>query len=782
MATANPCRSALESALGRTLGDQEFKKIESDFKIASKDAAKAFGKGFSSQPANVRAKLISDQLNLNRAKSLTAIENQLLANANITSLTNLASTLGKDINTISADELADNINNMISDTFLGRKAYIDRGGNTKSFESVMKTISNRLGMVWFGKDGIRHNKFKEAYSLGGTRINRQVEDALMEDILNKGYLDDLFLAMNDEYAKVGLKTKVTKLDIPIKRDDIVTLYMNKGKDRDLAAREFEAFTQPLLKNSSVDLKAIYISMLDNVDMLDGSGVNRNGASLFNDLEFKDGASYMSFVRMFGKDKNLVSHVANTIDGVAADVSKQVNFKGEDVLRTIDDKLNSMSAVEDRTKLERTRITYETLVQGRGRSYNTNLMDLTLDFTKSLTSVLLLTRTAIKGFVTDKINTMTILSGRGNFGGAGNYLADSLAGLTGKEIDSFYYGYDELMLGMNHYLNTSTSSVLSTNLWRRGLERGNRFLKNLASTVQAVQGQNIQVRANKRSAGKIAERELFDATYNPELRNSIDPAIHAIGQKLGLKSLSDLYALQKVDYDTKLGKSTTDAEFAQAKNDLTLDFEAAIMHQIHSVQIDSGGVGVQAQNIRLFGDPNSGYYRYGLKVIGQFASYGQNFLLKSGLVQGILNANTISGRVKWSSLYLAAAIMGGYSNYNVGEILKNKQDAELADPISDLIDVFNGDSDASKRFWSNLLAGSSIPYSKQFETTVTGGKASSLAPTPSYVIGVSGSFIDLVQDPLDPQTQVDFSRKILPFNLPVAYEALEFIRNQYAGEE
>jgi len=113
---------------------------------------------------------------------------------------------------------------------------------------------------------------------------------------------------------------------------------------------------------------------------------------------------------------------------------------------------------------------------------------------------------------------------------------------------------------------------------------------------------------------------------------------------------------------------------------------------------------------------------------------------------------------------------------------NKQDAELADPISDLIDVFNGDSDASKRFWSNLLAGSSIPYSKQFETTVTGGKGASLAVAPSYVIGVGDSFIDLVQDPLDPQTQVDFSRKILPFNLPVAYEALEFIRNQYAGEE
>lgn len=794
MAVINSCRPVLEQALGRKLSDQEFDKIEQDFKQASIDAGKLYGKGFSNLNPSTKAKLISDQLNQNRAKSLTQLENQLLANSNITSLStnaNLKSTLGRDIADIDGRELADNINNMISNT-LTRTSYLNRGGNTQSFDTIFNTIKNRLGKALYKQDGSRLKELSDNYSLGGLKLDRVKEDALMDKYLSDpNALGDLFSTINDMYKINGLNNKVDKLYISISRDNIVNEFNNGGRNKDVAAAEFEAKVLPLISNGNdVDLKSIYKALLDKSDTLDAGGISRNGGDLVQDLKFKDGASYMSFLRTYGQTKTIVEHIASNLDTVAADIAKKRIFGDEDVLKTIDDKIASLSQGGDNDaikRLQETRNAYDEIIMGKGRDYNTGLFDLGISVIKNYTSAAFLGRAAIKGFVTDKINTATIQASKGELGDSGGYLVDSLTGLAKDDIDNFYGAMDEFVASLSHFVNTADSSVLSTDMFRRGLERGKRFNKNLAATVQSAQGQNMMLRSNKRSLATIAEKQLFSKNFNPLNSDSLSIATNKLLVDLDLNNLRDLRGLTKDKYNQVTGKNLNDQEFEIVKNDLELEVESGIIHQVQGQQIDSGGIAVQAQNARIFGDRNNFSRRYVVPVLGQFQSYSQNFLLKSQLIRNISLAQNLTSRAMYSGILFSVAILNGYSNYNVGELLKDVgngdlEDSTYRDPITDIVNLVENPNRKDARFVvSTLLSGSGLPLAKQAELLATEGNAAGIAPVVSLPVSIGNALFEVAIDPTDRDKQAELTKVLLPFNLPVVWDALEYLRDSIRGE-
>lgn len=793
MATANPCRSTLESALGRTLSDQEFKKIEADFKIASKDAAKAFGKGFSNQPANVRAKLISDQLNLNRAKSLTSLENQLLANANITSLTNLGSTLGKDLSTISAKELADNIDNMIG-TDPTRKSYLGRGGDAKNFDTVRQVFGNRLARVWFGVDNARLKDFDAIYGTTGTTVDSKLENALADRILNdKQYMEDFYQAINDLYMNAGLNTRVDKLNISLSREDIITLTRNNGMDIDAAAKAFEASVNPLLANgNTVNLQDLFKAALSKGALIDASGVSKSGAELLRDLKFKDGESYMTFLKMYSKQKDLANHVNNTISQVSADLAKYAIFKNENIVDTIDRKIKQAreSGVENEaiSKLENTKRAYQEHVEGTlGKDFDDTILDLSIQATGAYVRATYLGTSGIKGVVTDKIGATMVMINRGDFGAAIDYntkaISEAVDGFSVKDLDTFYVGLDEFMTSTQHYMSRDRGGIADTDSWVRGkLKRGRDIARNLATKIQIVQGVHRHALSTKRSLGKMLEKQMFDPTYNTSLRDSYSVETHATVVKLGIKDLKGLNNLDMNTYNTKMGTTLDQAGFDKAKADLSLDVEAAIMHQINALQIDSGSVSSGALISRLMGSPSGFARRYVAPLFNQFGGYSINFALKHQLIRDIYNADTISGRARNAGVFVAYALIAGYFNANIGGVLRDGVDHEWVNPISDIASIASGDSEAAMRVATNLANGSSLPGLKQIEGSLKGQSIEKYSPSLGFITGLVGAIYDVITDPTDPEAQSQLIKKALPFNLPGLKQGIDTVREQITGVE
>jgi hypothetical protein len=274
-------------------------------------------------------------------------------------------------------------------------------------------------------------------------------------------------------------------------------------------------------------------------------------------------------------------------------------------------------------------------------------------------------------------------------------------------------------------------------------------------------------------------DILEETLRVELTDSINPLTHALGQKLGLTNLKDLYALDKNTYNSKLGKSVDDVEFSNIKRDLTLEFEAAVMHQVQSVQIDSGGVSVQSQNARIFGSQNSNARRFGLPIFGQFMSYSQNYILKNSIIRGILTDPSLVGKIKYGLIAATVVVMSGYSNHNVGQVVREgSKEGEYADPITDIQLALDGDKDAQERFTRAIMSGMSLPGLKQGSTIfIEEGKASALAPTLSYVAGVLGELWDVVTSGGDPADVSQLIQKLAGFTTPGLYDLIYRIRQE-----
>lgn len=766
----NPCKNVLENALGRPLNDVEFNQIASEFKKAQADAGRDFGKGFNSLPKDQKARLISAKFNQNRAVNLTSLEYQLLQDKRIADIsTDVRSTLGQALDVITGKELADNVNNMIGNT-VNRTDFLNRGGSRITFDSSVTSINNRFGRI-LESSGIT-DLMRSTVSFLGLKLNKSIENNIMDDLLtNPSITAPLFKELNEQLSLAGLPNTVTKFDISLSRDDIVQLYTNSKNNIDTAAIEFEASVLPLLDSSKIgtlDIKQIYKDILNKADTLDATGVARNGADVVSALPFKDGSSYMDFLRKYSNNKDLNSHIANTVDRTANTIAKKRVFGDEDVAATIQNKINA-GDLNTAALLDAKRA-YEEVVAGTlGRAYDMGIADLGLSTIKSYAGAAFLGRSAIKGTVTDRLNITVALLGRGNIAGAIEFNINALN--FGKQVDNFYSGTAEISASLGHYINTGNRGVLSKDSFvKRGLQRTSRNTKNLNGTIQAVQGQNMLIKSIKRSIAGVIEKELFTGKFNNSIGDSISPITHQSLKTLDLKNLRDLRSLDINTYNTKLNKTLTPDEFRVAKNDLELEVESALMHQIQAMQIDSGGISVRAQTSRLAGDQNAAIRRYGVGLFGQFMAYSQNFLLKNNIIRGILGNDNIGGKVKWAALYAFVAIAGGYSNYNINEALKNTttDEAEYADPISDLEAMFDGDKEASERIMTNILSGSSLPGVKQLES----GELTS--PAISLAYGVGGAALDVAVDQ-DKEAVSKLVGKALPFNLPFLREGILVIR-------
>lgn len=490
---------------------------------------------------------------------------------------------------------------------------------------------------------------------------------------------------------------------------------------------------------------------------------------------------MDFLRMFGRDKNIVLHVASTLNNTSLAIAKKAVFGDENVVATIDQKIANTPNIDSTTikRLEASKRAYQELTGDTGRTYTKNIYDLGLAVTKNWTTALFLGTSAIKGAATDTINAVATYGARGEIGLAIRSQVEQFTQLGKGDRNTFIVGMDELVNSTQHYANTAGEGVLSKNPVVSGLQRVGRFTQNLAGKVQAVQGQNIVIRAKKRSLGVMAEHELFQPTLRVELTDSINPLTHALGQKLGFKNLKDVYSLDKNAYNAKLGKNVDDVEFSNIKRDLTLEFEGAVMHQVQSVQIDSGGVSVQSQNARIFGNLNSNARRFGLPVFGQFMAYSQNYILKNSLIRGILTDPSLVGKIKYGLIAATVVVMSGYSNYNVGQVVREgSKDGEYADPITDIQLALDGDEDAQERFTKAVMSGMSLPGLKQGSTIfIEEGKASALAPTLSYVAGVLTELWDVIASGGEPQDVSQLIQKLAGFTTPGLYDLIYRIRQE-----
>ena len=777
------CRPILESALGKRLSDQEFSQIEAEFKQAAIDAGKAFGKNFSALPKADKARLISDKLNQNRASALTSIETQLIRDKQIVDLSGeLKTTGGQKLEDISATELADNVNNLVGNTNT-RQAFIQRNGSAVTFDTAIEVIKNKLSRI-FNTRADYLEDLLGAYSAGKTVLSKGAEDALMDKILSTNYYDDMFNAINKERASVGLPPIKNKLDLTVSRDDMVNLFLNNGRNIDQAAKAFSTAVAPLLKNT-VDLELLYKDIYSKRNSLDVSG---KPTITLNQLEFKDGAAYMSFVRTFGAEKNLFSHVNSTLDNNARQIAAKRVWGNEDVVTTLEYKieLERTKSNPDKKAIDKLKDAleaYKEVTGLTGREYDTSLLDLSINFIKNWTGVLFLGRAAIKGKATDTLITNIALASRGDVGAALSYNVNAhLNILKSGDADDFYVGLNEYLAGTQHYMNVGGEGVMTKGL--SGLiQKANRTAKNLTGAVQAIQAQNIFIRANKRALGKIAESKMFNSKEYPTMiSESISVLTHSTINKLGAKSLKDISALDVNTYNNKMGLNLTDAEFQVAKSDLEFEIEAAIMHQIQALQIDSGGISVQAQNARLGGNLNSGTRRYGFKILGQFQAYSQNFLLKSPIIRHIAMSRTLFGKSMYGALALATFLLAGYSNYNVNEALKSgSEDPEYADPYNDIESIFDGDKEAIKRFVQNVVGGTSLPLAGLATNVIGGGASNRTAPAISYTAALGKALFYVTLDPTDGEKQAALVKATLPFNLPGLWDGLLVIR-QAIGEE
>lgn len=780
------CRSPLETALKREVSDSEYAQIVADFTKAQADAGKAYGKGFNSLPKEQRASLIANQLNVNRAKSLTSLETQLLSNAKIGDVSgDLKSTLGQSLDLIGAKELADNINNMVGSVMLTRTGFLNRGGSRLNLDVVYNTIKNNLARALLYDSPVLTQGIDEIITNVGFTKSFEAEDALAQKIMDDpSILKPIIDAINLNRSNNGLTANVAKLELSVARDDLATLWFNNGKNDSTAAKAFSDIVQPLLSDNKVNLEELYMNLIRNIDDLEGAVGVKNPISDLNNLNFKDGASYMAFVRGFGQNKDLVTTITSTIENTAMDVAKRVVFGTEDIGATIDAKIAMTSKVDAKgvRALEAAKRGYNQVTGGTTRNYNKTALDLGITTFTQWTSAIFLGISPIKGVATDSINVIGTSVGRGELGaGLGNQV-DTIMSFGKGDRETFIVGADEFVNSTQHYLNTAGRGVLSNNVVVNALQRSSRFTKNLAAKVQALVGQNAIVKAKKRSLGRMAEHQLFQKDLKVELTDSLNPLTHAKIKRLGLNNLKDMYDLDINTYNSKLGKSVDAVEFAQAKNQMILEMEGAIMHQVQSLQIDSGGLSVSAQNARLFGDMNSGARRYIIPIVGQFLSYSQNYILKNSIVRGILTDPSLAGKIKYGIIMGVVIVASGYSNYNIGQAVRSgSKEPEFADPITDIqawFDESNSKKDRKRargRLLDNLLSGLSVPGTKQGLSVVADGKISSLSPSVSYVTGVLGQVADLVEKPGNGEEQAQLLAKTAGFSTPVIYDALYYIK-------
>lgn len=765
------CKQVLETALGRQISDNEFALIERDFKAAQAEVGREIGKGFNTLPKEQKAQLIADKLNLNRSKALTNIEAQLLADNKISDLTiPLRSTLGSSIDDISALELADNINNMIGSTTT-RTNFLRRGGNRVTYDTAIATINNKIWRT-FRLDYLPD--FTKLTDKSGLVKNDQAERELAERIVNTNYLDKMFDSLNAQYAAAGMNNKVNKLDIGVSRDDLVHFNRNNGNVED-AAIAFEAKVAPLVKDNNVNLRELYKDLIYKKDALESEvGV----ITTLNDLKFKDGESLLTFLRDFSSTKDLVTHVAGTINNTSRKIAAKRVFGDDDIVAILTTKLeNPNLSSKERRRLKGAIDGYKEVTGLTTRDYTKGVLDLGIDLVRIWVRTLWLGKSALKGYSTDRIHTSLIGLSRGDVKGTLNYNVDSIANIakSDQDLELFYGGMDEMLAGAQHYLNVGNQGILAqdsfvTNALQRGIRKG----RNLSSNIQSAQGQNWMIKAQKRAVGSMIEKQIFSKTWIPELADSINPITYQRGQQLELTNIRDLYDLDVTTYNTKMGTKVDDIEFAQIKADLELEFEGAIMHQVQGTQIDSGSISVTAQNARLFGESNNAFRRYVLPLAAQFQGYGQNFLLKSNLIRGLLSSDTLAGKIKYGSLFLAMMVGAGYSNINVNNALKDKYDAEYDDPYTDLVEG------NYKQLISALIGGSSLPLTKNAEGFFRKGEIFT-APGLVFIYKLNSSIYNWTQDP-SAENVGAIQQAAIGANLPGLYELLEFIKSSYGGEK
>lgn len=782
---SNACVANLQTALGRTLSSAEAARLLSDFDAAKTAAENKFGKGFNQLPKQEKAKLIATEINTNRASSLTNIEAQLISSKQIVDLSgDLRTTGGQKLEDISASELASNIDNLLGSTNT-RQAFIQRNGSVVTYDTAIEVIRNRFGRTLITGNTKYIEDLLAAYT-GKTALSKDAENALMDRMLTTNYLDELFTTINKERVDIGLPPIKNQLDITVSRDDIVSWYLNNGKSVDSAAKAFAADVAPLLKNSA-DLDLLYRDMYGKRNSLDVTG---KPTITLNQLEFKDGASYMNFMRKYGADKNLMEHVNTTLDNNARQIALKRVVGDEDVTATITRKLEIEEAnvvdpdLAGIKALKNSLEAYKELSGATGRAYDTNVFDIGLDLIKNWTGFLFLGRAPIKGKATDTLITNIALASRGDFGAMVDYTANAQLNLVRSvdDVSDLYYGLNEYVQGANHYLNRAGEGIITKGLMGL-LQRGNRNARALNGKVQAITLQNIFVKGNKRALAKLAERKLFNSRKYPEMINeSVSVLTHSTIVKLGVKNVAEVRNLDVNTYNNKMGLNLTDAEFQVVKSDLEFEIDAAIMHQIQALQIDSGGTSVQAQNARLGGNLNSGTRRYGFKILGQFQAYSQNFLLKSPIIRHIAMSKSLIGKALYSAIAAGTFISAGYSNYNVNEVLKSgSEDPEYSDPINDIEAAFEGDDDALERFVKNVISGVSLPLVGVLANAESGGKTTGVAPSISYVASVYRALKGMITDPDDSENNAQLVKALLPINLPGLWDAMLVIREDL-GEE
>lgn len=497
----------------------------------------------------------------------------------------------------------------------------------------------------------------------------------------------------------------------------------------------------------------------------------------NALKFKDGQSLLDFIRKFSSTKDITTHTTATMDNAARTIAAKKTFGDEDIAGTITRKLATETDEAARRKLQRTLIAYQEVTGATTRDYTKGIYDLSISLIKNWVSAQWLGRSAIKGTVTDSIHAGLIAAAKGDVKGLLTNDVATIANLakSADDLSLFYNGMDEWLAGTQHYMNNANQGVLSTDSFTNALQRGNRKTKNLAASVQSAQAQNLIIKAKKRALAATAERLLFNPKFDVELSDSLSAITHAQMQKLGFKGINDLYDLDLPTYNKKMGTSVSEAEFVAIKNDLELEIEGAIIHQVQGTQIDSGSVSTQAQTARILGDQNSNVRRFVAPILFQFQSYSQNFLLKSQLIRGLLGSDTIAGKLKYAGAFMAMMILAGYSNLNVTEALKaGVEDPEWHDPLTDI------DDGEYYKLLMTLVSGSSLPLTKQAEVIVTEGKVTGLAPSVAYAVGVGRALAKAAVDQ-DAEAFGKLQDRSIGFNLPFMYDFLQWLKTTYGGE-
>lgn len=766
----NNCKQELEQAIGRRVSDTELRKIEQELVTAKKEVAKDVGREYGKLSAEEKAKLVAEKLNSNRSKTLSDIENSILSQTKLLDKISGA-TLGKDLADISVDELAANIRNMIANKVNGRADFIERGGRRATFADVKSSLINGR----FGESFSRLLSGPLSNLVSGAKffLDRDAQIKVADEIVNGNLLKDLINDINREYEIAGLDTRVKTLDLNISRDAIVDLHNNNNRATNQAAKAFEDIVKPLLDpRDTTDLRDLYQAMYSRrATLVDEGGIGEvTIRDALSELKFKDGKSLMTFIESFGMNKTIPTHIVSMLDRVASDIAKEKIFGKEDIVGTINKKIEMSKDVENINALVEAKNAYVETVLGSGRKWDTGVLDLSIATLKNLTSYLYLGISALKGVVTDRIFSTAALAAEGRTSDIAKLQGKSgvdllkniglgiLRGKEGWEVDLFYQGIEAKTAALGHYLNVFDQSVLSSNPVTRFLQQSKRFTGNLAGKVQALAAQNANTLANQRALSQIAQGAIFNKTYRPSILGlSLSPTTHAEIVRLDLNSYTDLKNLTRSDYNSKMGKNLTEEQFITAKDKLMTDVEASIVYQINSLQIVSGGDSVKAQVAAWFGTSGDGgiVRRYVWPLLGQFSAYPINFVINHKVVQGIIYSKDIPTRAKWIAVYTVAALMAGYSNQLVGDSVKNGvveaaagitgtevDEDKLKElhpyPWDDIVAMFDDDlsetkrQEARDRLKNALIGGSSLPFLKQ----LLGDGLQVTALSPVYKIGKS----------------------------------------------